>query len=161
MRRLLLPLLLIAGICVGLLWAGSFGLGPVVVVREDQILIVLRFGEVVKVLDKPGPSWRLPLIDQVITYDARLQYLNAEPVEKLAQGGEKLIIDFYAVWRLSDAHAFRRPYPRAISVGRFTRMTDRTNRTTIHRQSRSPTPGPRTWRGSRRSRPRSRAPPGD
>ena len=112
MRRLLLPLLLIAGICVGLLWAGSFGLGPVVVVREDQILIVLRFGEVVKVLDKPGPSWRLPLIDQVITYDARLQYLNAEPVEKLAQGGEKLIIDFYAVWRLSDAHAFRRTYPR-------------------------------------------------
>jgi len=97
---------------VGLLWAGSYGYGPVIVVREDQILIVLRFGEVVKVLDEPGPSWRLPLVDEVVIYDARLQYLNAEPVEKLAQGGEKLIIDFYAVWRLSDAHAFRRTYPR-------------------------------------------------
>lgn len=115
MRRLLLPVLLVVGVCVGLLWAGNFGFGPVVVVREDQVLIVLRFGEVVKVLDKPGPSWRLPLVDKVITYDAKLQYLNAEPVEKLAQGGEKLIIDFYAVWRLSDAHAFRRTYPRGFS----------------------------------------------
>ena len=115
MSRLLFPLLVIAGICVGLLWAGSFGVGPVIVVREDQVLIVLRFGEVVKVLDEPGPSWRLPLIDSVITYDARLQYLSAEPVEKLAMGGEKLIIDFYAVWKLSDAHAFRRSYPRGFS----------------------------------------------
>jgi membrane protease subunit HflC len=84
----------------------------VIVVREDQALIVLRFGEVVKVLDRPGASWRVPLIDKVVTYDARLQYLNAQPVEKLAKGGEKLIIDFYAVWKLSDAHAFRRAYPR-------------------------------------------------
>ncbi len=115
MRRLVFPALILAGICVGLLWAGNFGVGPVIVVREDQTLIVLRFGEVVKVLDKPGPSWRLPLIDRVIRYDAKLQYLNAEPLEKLAKGGEKLIIDFYAVWKLSDAHAFRRAYPRGFA----------------------------------------------
>ena len=112
MRKLFFPVLILAGVGVALLWAGSFGVGPVIVVREDQVLIVLRFGEVVKVLDKPGPSWRLPVIDRVIRYDAKLQHLNAEPVEKLAKGGEKLIIDFYAVWRLSDAHAFRRTYPR-------------------------------------------------
>ncbi|MEE2672349.1 MAG: protease modulator HflC [Myxococcota bacterium] len=115
MRRLIFPALVTSGICVGLLWAASFGVGPVIVVRENQALIVLRFGEVVKVLDKPGPSWRLPVIDSVITYDAKLQYLNAEPLEKLAKGGEKLIIDFYAVWKLSDAHAFRRTYPRGFA----------------------------------------------
>ncbi len=118
MRRLFFPLLVIAGILVGLLWVGSFGIGPVIVVREDQVLIVLRFGEVVKVLDEPGPSWRIPVLDSVITYDARLQYLNAEPVEKLAMGGEKLIIDFYAVWKLSDAHAFRRSYPQGFPQAR-------------------------------------------
>lgn len=111
MRRILFALLVIAGICVGFLWAGSFGLGPVVVVREDQALIVLRFGEVVDVLEEPGVAFRLPFIDTVLTYDARLQYLNAGPVEKLAMGGEKLIIDFFAVWQLSDPHAFRRSYP--------------------------------------------------
>lgn len=111
MRRILFALLVVAAICVGFLWSGSFGIGPVIVAREDQTLIVLRFGEVVKVLDEPGLSWRLPLLDEVLTYDARLQYLNAAPVEKLAMGGEKLIIDFFAVWKLADAHAFRRSYP--------------------------------------------------
>ena len=111
MRRLLFLGLVLAGIAVAFLWAGNFGFGPVVIVREDQVKLVLRFGEVVKVLDKPGWSLRLPVVDSVLRYDARLQYLNAAPVEKLAMGGEKLIIDFYAVWRLKDAHAFRRSYP--------------------------------------------------
>jgi membrane protease subunit HflC len=110
MRRLL-PLLILVGLLVGLLWGGNYGIGPVVVVREDQSKIVLRFGEAVQVLDEPGIALRIPLIDTVLTYDSRLQYLNAAPVEKLAMGGEKLIIDFYAVWRVSDAHAFRRSYP--------------------------------------------------
>jgi len=112
MRRLAFPVLVLAGIAVAFLWAGNFGIGPVVVVREDQIKIVQRLGEVVKVLEEPGLDWRAPVIDEVLTYDARLQYLNAAPFEKLAMGGEKLIIDFYAVWQLSDAHAFRRSYPR-------------------------------------------------
>jgi len=111
MRGVLFALLVIAGVGVALLWAGNYGLGPVVVVREDQAKIVLRFGEAVKVLDEPGLSWRLPFVDRVLTYDARLQYLNAAPVEKLAKGGEKLIIDFFAVWRIADVHAFRRSYP--------------------------------------------------
>jgi membrane protease subunit HflC len=112
MRQALFVLLVVAGVLVACLWAGNFGIGPVVIVREGQAVIVLRFGEVVKVLEEPGIDWRLPVIDRVQIYDARLQYLNAEPVEKLAMGGEKLIIDFYAVWRLADPHAFRRSYPR-------------------------------------------------
>jgi membrane protease subunit HflC len=110
MRRLF-PLLVIAAVLVGLLWAGSFGWGPVVIVREGEAKIVLRFGEAVAILEAPGLHWRLPIIDTMIDYDARLQYANAAPAEMLARGGESLIIDFYAVWRLSDAHAFRRSYP--------------------------------------------------
>lgn len=112
MRRLVLPLLVLAGLAGGLLWAGNYGYGPFVIVREDQIKMLLRFGEVVQTLDEPGLAFRIPGLDDVLTYDARLQYLNAAPVEKLARGGEKLIIDFYAVWRIADAHAFRRSYPR-------------------------------------------------
>ena len=111
MRRLF-PVIVLAAIGVALLWAGSFGWGPVVIVREGEAKIVLRFGEAVSILDQPGPHLRLPGIDTVIVYDARLQYANAAPAEMLARGGESLIIDFYAVWRLSDAHAFRRSYPR-------------------------------------------------
>ena len=110
MRRFF-PLIVIAAIGVALLWAANFGWGPIVLVREGEAKIVLRFGEAVKVLDEPGLDWRIPLIDSVLSYDARLQYVNAAPAEMLAMG-ETLIIDFYAVWRLADAHAFRRSYPR-------------------------------------------------
>jgi membrane protease subunit HflC len=111
MRRLF-PVLVLAAVAVALLWAGNYGLGPVVIVREGEAKIVLRFGEAIKILDEPGLNFRIPLIDRVIVYDARLQYASASPAEMLAKGGESLIIDFYAVWRLSDAHAFRRSYPR-------------------------------------------------
>ena len=114
MRRLF-PVLVLAAIVVALLWAGSYGWGPIVIVREGEAKIVLRFGEAVKILDEPGPALRFPLIDSVIVYDARLQYASAPPAEMLAKGGESLIIDFYAVWRLSDAHAFRRSYPRGFA----------------------------------------------
>lgn len=109
--RFFFPVLVIAAIAVALLWAGSYGLGPVVIVHEGEAKLVLRLGEVVKVLDEPGRvAFRLPLIDDVIVYDARLQYANAAPAQMLAKG-ESLIIDFYAVWRLADPHAFRRSYP--------------------------------------------------
>jgi membrane protease subunit HflC len=114
MRRLF-PVLVLAAVAVALLWAGNYGLGPVVIVREGEAKIVLRFGEAVKILDEPGLNFRIPLIDRVIVYDARLQYASASPAEMLAKGGESLIIDFYAVWRLSDAHAFRRSYPRGFA----------------------------------------------
>lgn len=113
--RFFFPVLVLAAIAVALLWAGNYGLGPVVIVHEGETKLLLRFGEVVKVLDKPGrPALRLPLIDEVKVYDARLQYANAAPAQMLAKG-ESLIIDFYAVWRLSDAHAFRRSYPRGFA----------------------------------------------
>lgn len=112
MRRLI-PLLVVAALVVALVWGGNYGWGPVVIVREGQAKLVLRFGEVVKVLEEPGTlALRFPVIDTVKIYDARLQYANAAPAEMLAKGGESLIIDFFAVWRLSDPHAFRRSYPR-------------------------------------------------
>jgi membrane protease subunit HflC len=108
--RLLFPVVVIAAIAVALLWGANYGWGPVLLVREGEAKILLRFGEAVKVLDKPGLDWRIPLIDSTLTYDSRLQYVNAAPAEMLAMG-ETLIIDFYAIWRLADAHAFRRSYP--------------------------------------------------
>jgi membrane protease subunit HflC len=110
-RGLLFSALVIAAVAVALLWASDFGLGPVIVTREDQSKIVLRLGNPVKTLDEPGVSWRIPLLDTVRVFDRRLQYLNAQPVEMLIARSEKLIIDYYAVWRITDPLAFLRSYP--------------------------------------------------
>ena len=114
MRRLLFGVLLVIAGFVALVWAGQFGMGPVIVTPEYESKIVLRFGRPVKILTAPGLAFRVPLLDEVLTFDKRLQYLNAQPVEMLIARGEKLIIDFYAVWRITDPLAFRRAFPRGM-----------------------------------------------
>jgi membrane protease subunit HflC len=113
-RAGLLVALLLAAIAVALLWAADFGMGPVIITREDQHKIVLRLGNPVKTLDEPGLSWRIPLLDDVLVFDKRLQYLNAQPVEMLIARSEKLIIDYYSMWKITDALAFLRNYPGGI-----------------------------------------------
>ena len=114
MRAALFLMLVGAAGVVALLWGGAYGWGPVVITRLDQAKIVLRLGNPVKILTEPGVSWRIPLLDTVRQFDRRLQYLNPQPVEMLIARGEKLVIDYYGVWRITDPLAFLRNYPRGI-----------------------------------------------
>lgn len=111
MRRLLFGLLVFVAVFVGLLWAAQYDAGPIIITREYEQKLVLRFGDPVKILDEPGLSWRIPLLDQVLVYDRRLQYLDAQPVEMLIARGDKLIVNYYAVWRIADPLRFRENFP--------------------------------------------------
>lgn len=111
MRRIAFVGLVAAALVVGLLWAAEFNYGPIVITRENEHKLILRFGEPVSVLDKPGIAFRVPLLDSVEAYDRRLQYLNARPVEMLIARGEKLIVDFFVVWRITDPLTFRENFP--------------------------------------------------
>jgi membrane protease subunit HflC len=103
-------LLVVAAIGVGALWAGQYGVGPVIVTKENEFNIVLLLGTPRKTIDQPGIDWRLPILESTQTLDKRLQYLNAQPVELLI-GNETLSVDYYAVWRIEDPLAFSRSYP--------------------------------------------------
>ena len=110
MRRLGFFSLVLIALIVAALWAGDLGFGPVVITREDQHKLILRLGDPVAILDEPGISLRIPLLDVVEVYDKRLQYLNARPVQMLIARGEKLIVDFFVVWRIYDPLAFRQNF---------------------------------------------------
>lgn len=111
MRRIAFVLLVIAAVIVSLVWGAEYGVGPLVITRENEHKLILRFGQPVAILDEPGLAGRIPLLDDVETYDRRLQYLNARPVEMLIARGEKLIVDFFVVWRIEDPLAFRENFP--------------------------------------------------
>ena len=111
MRRFLFTLLVVSASVVGLIWAGEFGYGPIVISKEDQHKVVLRLGDPVAVLTGPGRVLRVPILDTVQVFDRRLQHLNAKPVEMLISRGEKLIVDYYVVWRIVDPLAFLRNFP--------------------------------------------------
>jgi membrane protease subunit HflC len=109
--RLLYVMLLGVASAVGLLWAGQFGIGPFVIVNEYEYRIPLLAGAPWRApLDRPGMTWRIPLVESMESLDKRLQFLDADPVEMLV-GSETLIVDYYAIWRIIDPLAFKRSYP--------------------------------------------------
>jgi membrane protease subunit HflC len=117
--RIFLPLLLVLAIVVGLIWAGEFGYGPIVITKENEYKVIVGLQGPRAEITEPGwdPTvWKIPLLDTVHTFDRRLSYLSAPPVEILIADGEKLIVDYYAVWRITAPLKFLRNYPAGVEA---------------------------------------------
>lgn len=110
--RIFFLLFLLSAICVGSLWAAQYDEGPVVINREDQYRIVLRLGKVHEEMTEAGILFpRIPFVDTVVVLDKRLQYLNAAATEIEIADNERLIVDYFIVWQISDPLDFRRSFP--------------------------------------------------
>jgi membrane protease subunit HflC len=96
---------------VGTLWLAEAGIGPLVVIQEDEFKIVRMFGDPVDVYKEPGLGFRWPLITVVTEFDNRLQYLDAEPVELQIANSERLVVDYYAIWRIVEPLEFMTAFP--------------------------------------------------
>jgi membrane protease subunit HflC len=101
-------LLLLSG--VGLVALGQVGVGPIVITAEGQQKIILLFGTPRKVT-LPGPDLRIPLLEEVRTYERRLLYLNTEPLPIQTRDEERLVVDNYVVWTIDDPIAFHASFP--------------------------------------------------
>jgi len=115
MRRLLLGLLLLAALATGLVAAGNFGLGPVVITREDQQKVILFLSRAQRVTS-PGASLRWPFLETELPYERRWLYLNTKADTIPTGDGEQLTVDNYAIWRIQDAIAFRRTFPEGMGM---------------------------------------------
>lgn len=110
MRRLLVLLLVLVAAAAALVWAGALGIGPVLITKEGEQKIVLLFGNPVNVQKEPGVSWRVPLVDNVVEFDARLLYVNSPPSEIQTRDQERIVVDNYVVWRIANPEAFYRSF---------------------------------------------------
>jgi membrane protease subunit HflC len=97
----------------GLIAAGSRGIGPVLITKEGSQQIILRFGNVINETE-PGWSLRVPLLDEVKTYDRRLLYLNTEQDVILTKDQERIVVDNYAMWKIDDLTLFISSFPRGM-----------------------------------------------
>ena len=113
MKRILIVVFGSLVLAVGVVAAGSRGIGPVVITKEGSQQIVLRFGEVINETE-PGWSWRIPLIDEVKTYERRLLYLNTEEDVIQTKDQERIVVDNYAMWTIDDLTAFISSFPRGM-----------------------------------------------
>ena len=107
MRRLVL---LLAALLVLALVSSWLGFGPIVLNREGEARIAFLLGDPVRVIQQPGLSLVPPFV-RLQVFDARWRQLSAEPRETPTLDQERIVIDYYVVWRIADPLPFRRNFP--------------------------------------------------
>lgn len=76
------------------------------IIKEGETGIVFRLGEVVQADLQPGLHMKTPFVNNVETFDARLQTLDAPPERYLTVEKKNLIVDSFAKWRVADSAKF-------------------------------------------------------
>jgi len=75
-------------------------------VYEYQHAILFQLGKIERSDLKPGLHFKLPFVQNVRTFDARLQTLDAEPQRFLTGEKKDVIVDSFARWRINDVVQF-------------------------------------------------------
>jgi membrane protease subunit HflC len=71
-------------------------------VRETELAMKLRFGEIVRADYKPGLHFKAPLYHEVRKFERRITTRNYPSEQFLTSEGKILRIDFYVKWRIVD-----------------------------------------------------------
>ena len=72
------------------------------IVKETQRAVLLQFGEVVIPDIQPGLHAKIPFVNNVRFFDARVLTVDAQPERFLTLEKKALVVDSYAKWRVSD-----------------------------------------------------------
>ncbi|MGB0958068.1 MAG: SPFH domain-containing protein, partial [Litorivicinus sp.] len=70
------------------------------IVNERERAVLLKFGEVVDSDVEPGLHFKLPIVNDVKRFEARLMTLDARPQRYLTAEKKGLIVDSYVKWRV-------------------------------------------------------------
>ncbi len=81
------------------------------IVRENQQVLVLQFGQFVRTVnegttEEPGLHAKLPFVQDTIYYDKRILNLDPEGSEVLLRNQERLVVDAFARYRIIDPRLF-------------------------------------------------------
>ncbi|WP_210364955.1 protease modulator HflC [Bacillus sp. REN3] len=74
----------------------------VFIVKQGEYKVIRQFGEVVRIIDKPGLNYKVPFVQSVsslpkyqLTYDVSQAEINTKDKKRI-------LIDNYAIWRIED-----------------------------------------------------------
>ena len=75
-------------------------------VDQRQKAIKLQFGEIKDAKLPPGLHFKLPIINTIEKYDARILTLDVPPTEFPTSEKKYVKVDFYAKWRIDDVEKY-------------------------------------------------------
>jgi membrane protease subunit HflC len=75
-------------------------------VRQTEQAIVVQFGNPREVIREPGLHFKIPFIQQILTYDSRILSLNPTGQEVPLVDQKRIIVDSFARYRIVDPLQF-------------------------------------------------------
>ncbi|MGA1180637.1 MAG: protease modulator HflC [Marivivens sp.] len=82
-------------------------LSSIFIVDERQKVLVLQFGQIVKVQEEPGLGFKIPLIQEIVHYDDRILSRDMTSLEVTPSDDRRLVVDAFARYRIVDVEKFR------------------------------------------------------
>lgn len=100
MSRTATAIVVIVLVALGLLYSATY------TVHERETAIKFRLGEIIETDIEPGLHFKMPFINNVRTFDLRVQTLDEEPQQFLTQNKKNLIVDAFVKWRIGEVRRY-------------------------------------------------------
>ncbi|MGU9962132.1 MAG: protease modulator HflC [Candidatus Puniceispirillales bacterium WSBS_2018_MAG_OTU23] len=92
---------------IGLIAIGFIAVNGLFIVQQTQQGIVLQFGEPKRTIQKPGLSWKMPFIQNVVFYENRvLSMVSSDSEQVILADQKRLEVDTYARFRIINPLLF-------------------------------------------------------
>ncbi len=78
------------------------------IVNQTQQALVIQLGQPLDEVYRPGLHFKLPFIQNVVYFDARILDYDARPAEALTSDLKTIVLDNYARWRIAEPLLFYR-----------------------------------------------------
>jgi len=75
-------------------------------VKETQVALKLRLGEIVSIESKPGLKFKTPFVNNVVWFDKRIQTLDSAAESFLTVQKKNVVVDSFVKWRIVDTQKF-------------------------------------------------------
>ena len=102
---------------------GVIASGALFTVDQREQVIVLQFGEPMRVIRDPGLNFKIPFVQNVIHFDKRILDLDPKPEEVILSDQKRINVDAFARYRIVDPLRFLQ------SVNNESSLRDRLGRT--------------------------------
>ena len=95
-------LMIVSGVIVAIIIL----FGGVFTVHQTERAVLLRFREVVTADIAPGLHYKVPLIDEVVRFDGRVQTLTSPSATFFTLEKKPLLVESFAKWRIRDVKSY-------------------------------------------------------
>jgi len=75
-------------------------------VDERERAIKFKFGEIVDANIQPGLNFKIPFINDIRFFDARVQTMDAEPEAYFTVEKKTLVVDSFVKWKIDDVYQY-------------------------------------------------------